>query len=475
MLAIQRPRMGTSQPSDGAGPFGYSFNPDDNLFLEPPEPAPGEPLLTLEDNQTLSSFFDQITSNQYSDMSFGEGLNFSDAWHGLPPQFMGTATTYGHHPPQSSTSSIFEFPDAAFHDATFHFMPPPPPPPQPARHASQPQMHSPIEQSTSADAAAVLTALHNGHGHTARSSNMSHIVVLPGQTMGPPMGHLSSQPQSQLSQPRNPFKQEQRTNPVQPTPRPAAVPTALGEQHGETSLFSGMAYGDPQASSSSQRVNQTPEDVRWGTDTSFARGQGFVPPSDKETVEAMEDEHFKYMECLKLNHSATNTRPPSPLANGEHPPAGGTNGKLNGHAKPQISTDALPRKRRKSKVKDDGDEDDEDSGSARPKPTARKRKSKADLGGFDEASPVNDTPGKRRKSNVNGAKPPRENLSEEQKRENHIKSEQKRRTLIREGFEDLQKMVPNLENGGYSKSAMLTLAGDWLADLIKGNEQLASR
>ncbi|ORY63989.1 uncharacterized protein BCR38DRAFT_301822, partial [Pseudomassariella vexata] len=96
----------------------------------------------------------------------------------------------------------------------------------------------------------------------------------------------------------------------------------------------------------------------------------------------------------------------------------------------------------------------EDSASPPPK-VARKRKSKVNLSGADDTASVNETPGKRRKSNANGSKPPRENLSDEQKRQNHILSEQKRRTLIKEGFEDLQEIIPNLKNGGYSKSAML--------------------
>lgn len=66
----------------------------------------------------------------------------------------------------------------------------------------------------------------------------------------------------------------------------------------------------------------------------------------------------------------------------------------------------------------------------------------------------------------------RENLTEDQKRENHIKSEQKRRTLIKEGFEDLNELVPDLRGGGFSKSAVLTMAADWLEDLVKCNAKL---
>jgi hypothetical protein len=73
------------------------------------------------------------------------------------------------------------------------------------------------------------------------------------------------------------------------------------------------------------------------------------------------------------------------------------------------------------------------------------------------------------------SKAPRENLSEEQKRTNHILSEQKRRNLIRQGFDDLCSLVPGLRGGGFSKSAMLTQAADWLEDLLRGNELLQSQ
>ncbi|OAA55932.1 hlh transcription factor [Niveomyces insectorum RCEF 264] len=79
---------------------------------------------------------------------------------------------------------------------------------------------------------------------------------------------------------------------------------------------------------------------------------------------------------------------------------------------------------------------------------------------------------RRRRRSAAQAKPPRENLTEDQKRENHIKSEQKRRTLIKSGFDDLCDLVPSLHGGGFSKSVMLTMAADWLEELLRGNEVL---
>lgn len=72
-------------------------------------------------------------------------------------------------------------------------------------------------------------------------------------------------------------------------------------------------------------------------------------------------------------------------------------------------------------------------------------------------------------------KAPRENLTEEQKRENHIKSEQKRRNIIKNGFNDLTAVVPTLAGGGYSKAAMLNMTADWLTQIIEENEKLRRR
>jgi hypothetical protein len=121
----------------------------------------------------------------------------------------------------------------------------------------------------------------------------------------------------------------------------------------------------------------------------------------------------------------------------------------------------------------------------------RKNRSKAkeedvDVDGLDRESNNNrsskagrfssnkDTP---RKSKVQGAmtKQGRENLTEEQKRTNHILSEQKRRNLIKQGFDDLCSLVPELNGGGFSKSTMLIQAADWLEDLLRGNEQLKAQ
>ncbi|KAI1841955.1 hypothetical protein JX266_011815 [Neoarthrinium moseri] len=451
--------MGSSQPYNGAGPFGYSINRDD-LFFEAPEPAPGPPLLSLEENNNLNNILEQLASSPFNGVSFGEGLNFSDAWQQLPPQFMGTATAYGHHPAQPFSPSVFDFSDSNIFDA-FQFQPSHVPTPhlmQPPRHHQRAPMRSSHGQSSGADAAAVLTALQSGQA--ARSNGIGRSAVLPSQP-GRPTGHPIPQPQNHYIG---------RSSPM----RPAAIqsPVAPMTEHRDENLFADMAFGNPHGQSSHRVAQQVPEDVRWGTDRSFAGPQSFIPSSQRETSDVLVNDRIKYLDCFQLSNSTTNTRPPSPLGNGNDSPVGGRNGKLNGHSVLPHDVDGPPKKRRKSQVKEEAD-DEEDAGPSSSKAAARKRKSKDNLNASSEASSSASAPGKRRrKSNVNGPKPPRENLSDEAKRRNHIKSEQRRRTIIKTGFDDLAEIVPNLKNGGYSKSTMLQMGAEYLVELMKGNETL---
>jgi hypothetical protein len=87
-----------------------------------------------------------------------------------------------------------------------------------------------------------------------------------------------------------------------------------------------------------------------------------------------------------------------------------------------------------------------------------------------KASAADDS--KKKRASAAAQKLQRENLSEEQKRSNHILSEQKRRNLIKRGFDDLHDLVPEIRNGGLSKSSVLTEAANFLDKLIEDNNSL---
>ncbi|KAF7729040.1 hypothetical protein EC973_005071 [Apophysomyces ossiformis] len=81
----------------------------------------------------------------------------------------------------------------------------------------------------------------------------------------------------------------------------------------------------------------------------------------------------------------------------------------------------------------------------------------------------------RRVSLTKRSKTNRDLLTEEEKRANHIASEQKRRNTIRNGFKDLTEIIPTLKNINNSKSTILFKAVDYIKHLEKRNKGLRER
>lgn len=131
--------------------------------------------------------------------------------------------------------------------------------------------------------------------------------------------------------------------------------------------------------------------------------------------------------------------------------------------------DPAPRKRRKAKSKDDEEEDYEEGSFARGK-KAKRRPLPMRTSSATSREPLASPD--QRLSRSGGPRPARENLSEEQKRSNHIQSEQKRRNLIKQGFDDLTTMVPELRSGSLSKSNMLTEAARFIRKMRDENNAL---
>ncbi|RYC63063.1 hypothetical protein CHU98_g3168 [Xylaria longipes] len=459
-------------------------NFSDEPVLRPPPSPHGEPILGPNDNNWLGNFFIGLESNEYNTWSLGEGVDLSEQWFTqVAPNLLGHSTSFGPQPDMTPTA-ISGLPSANFDNVlTFEpdMMPPPPPPPFPPtrppqpptpqqhRPQSQPTLHRfhqhlphafhdqrssyiPIEQDAHAHAAALL-ALQSGHSNIHQSPPTSRLNSFHSPpNVQPPGNHRGS-----FSQPIS------AQNPV------SSAPPARSNE--TDALFVNMLVGS--RGSTAQRLAEPPE-FQFGSDPTFDRSQGFMPPQH-ESSEALEKKRINTVkEALEYTTSTPNTQPSSPVRNKEavtHTAIENGNGNI--HAEENAATSL--KKRRRSKAKMELEEDGEYTAQLLSKAPARKRKSKGDLNGSpDSSSATQEVSGKRRKSAPTQPKPPRENLTDAQKRENHIKSEQKRRGAIKEGFDDLVFIVPNLQNGGYSKSSMLNLAGDWLESLIKENQMLDS-
>ncbi|KHJ33759.1 putative mlx-interacting protein [Erysiphe necator] len=66
-------------------------------------------------------------------------------------------------------------------------------------------------------------------------------------------------------------------------------------------------------------------------------------------------------------------------------------------------------------------------------------------------------------------------LSENEKKANHIASEQKRRQAIREGFDRLTELVPGLEGQGRSESVVLKKTVDYIRAQLAERQRLVNR
>ncbi|EPS45039.1 hypothetical protein H072_1064 [Dactylellina haptotyla CBS 200.50] len=208
--------------------------------------------------------------------------------------------------------------------------------------------------------------------------------------------------------------------------------------------------------------------LQWGSDPNFKFGGYMASTSSKEMAKKEDMLIERTMAMIAKGGYSGNTTGPNTAVNSPSTDRVYPGIKDTGNEEDIVS----PSKRRKSFHRKTSEEEEEDleSSSSSPHPKSR---SKSIITKDGLASPVGTSSKNKKKKKPKG--PKRENLSEAQKRENHIQSEQKRRNLIREGFDDLCNLVPELRGGGYSKSAILIHAANFLEQLDEGNKTLQRR
>ncbi|KAI9739417.1 MAG: hypothetical protein M1818_005105 [Claussenomyces sp. TS43310] len=451
--------MGSSKPPNQQEmPFGYSFDAVDSgfPFPSPPAPAPGPSLLDDHESKLLDSFFDGVSSDQFNGDFFSgadDGLDHMGfGWQDIPPAFMGTTSSFGQQPPTLSTdpSQGLTYADMNRHD---HI----------GLSSSGAADH--LTPTTSPDVLAAAVLLQNGHNHRVHGmGNQNSLFPVPGPSRNVPTSVMM------------PYNEQHHSRPLSIKP----------DDYARDNLYADLMFGSPADHGRKEhKESSKPIEIRWGSDAGFGSGQGFIPPPGQETVEALEQNKMSSLDCFEPHSStAASTRPSSPVVTRQPHLQRKLSNAIIEKDKGVAEDNSRPRKRRKNKIKveereveaaaaaAEEDEDENEVASKAP-PKQRPKSTAAPTVPAETESP---TPSKRRKSVVSStAKPSRENLTEDQKRENHIKSEQKRRTLIKEGFDDLGELVPDLRSGGFSKSAILVMAGDFLEDLIKGNQSLNAR
>ncbi|RCI17366.1 hypothetical protein L249_2406 [Ophiocordyceps polyrhachis-furcata BCC 54312] len=497
-------------PSEASGPspllpFGYGIEPPSHdSTCTAPVPAPGTPILSETDNQTLHDFFECLSSNQCNDFSLGEGLNASDAWADLPPSLMGTATSFGSQPVapircthQYNHQYIFSSPPYYQQPRVCHF----------DHHLVSPtllpQYHQTSTLSQSHQTPALPLPL-----QTSTFSHPHHTPDLAHPLQSPTVSHpnQSSYQLYRHSSQDVPSATAAWPQPMPPTPAPqnplntqlpfrvsGQLPGQMRHQNieefrADTRRSSNAANHSPtmadwMAGPGSMPSLRKPaaifDDIKWGSDNTFKPAQNYAPEPPHDPTEVTNLDSLQSM-FLDIDYSASNTPCNSPVDEGS--------ALVKTEERPQEPS----RKKRKSsngKVvlhqhvdqaddgndDDDDDKDNDDNGIPR-----RRRRSRTEGTGTSSSIDAPAAPTKKsrqRKQATNGAaaKAPRENLTDEQKRENHIKSEQKRRTVIRDGFDSLNKLVPSLRVGTFSKSTTLSVAAQWLDEFVGGNDQLTAQ
>lgn len=225
--------------------------------------------------------------------------------------------------------------------------------------------------------------------------------------------------------------------------------------------------------------------LHFGSDGNFANN-GFMPPANLETEDHVTDKMLQSLDSFQVQPSATNTQPASPVMPKSKTQSGAPNGKtklpvpVNDAAEKQVKSKPKGKKRRKTKAGAKADEmaviGGQDDWDEPKQPRSKRQKVTPTTNGASakrsKGSKAKTQKPKSQPAQSADSKSGRENLTDEQRRENHIHSEQKRRNTIKDGYNELIDFVPGLTAGGFSRSASLTQAVDWLKELSNNNVQL---
>lgn len=192
----------------------------------------------------------------------------------------------------------------------------------------------------------------------------------------------------------------------------------------------------------------------FGSDNHFV-ADGFIPPPGTESAADVKNRLTEELLMLKpINRSNHNSRPPTPTGTKKN----GDSMEHNFHAAQNASSS---RKR----GRDDSDAGQPSKRTAPRSPQTPRASSSVKGGSYRS----------KHQATGSGSKQSRQNLTEQQKRSNHIESEQKRRNQIKESFERLNDLIPELRVASHSKSGVLQETVGFLYLLQETNRKLKNR
>ncbi|KAI9832326.1 MAG: hypothetical protein M1826_002012 [Phylliscum demangeonii] len=459
-------------------PFGYTFDPMPAFqYPFPPSPAPGPSLLDDAESNMLGDFFDHVSSAAFDNSVYGfDRTGSSGRW---PPD---APVTYSHH-----ASSSIQLSPAAGRGEVFPWV-----------KGESLSLADALSHSTSASEDVILAAslLRNGYsqasyqpdnalagarysqqhlrdvGHFRHKRASSDVQPPLEPPLGGPLGYVGSLPRTRADDRSRRARSDLES----------ALSNSCVESRGEDPDHALSSSTRRRGSHQSRSI-----DVRWGSDGAFLE-DGYVAPLDQGSEKDITKGHepkTDYMVGRKSSASNTRASTPKPPDHQSLLVRGAALEESEGQITTPSDTALPTRPKKRQRTNDRQDHARPDvvppaataggkRGKGRPAVQGERHATTSEVSGPPDLSgPPESLFGPHRTAEAQ-ARPGRENLSEEQKRSNHILSEQKRRNLIKQGFDDLCTLVPDLSGGGFSKSAILTQAADWLEDLLAGNEELRS-
>lgn len=426
---LPRRQMGDKDPS----PFGYTFSGGGGFFDADPTPFdPSQSLLTDAENQSIADFFTNTDPFHLADPhAFAPALDAKDCIDGFHnwSDFITPATVHG-----VSTT----IPDQShLHNSFFH-----------ENQYAQPSLPAHHLGNTHDDLQAASTLFRNSQ--SSYNDNRTHSF----HGHPSPRRHASVNGAAATDQNGKPLVVTQHG--LLSEQLAAVIP-----HHSEEGTLDAQLAAQWAARNAQQLVETQYTDLRrptlkrsytFGTDESFNNSGSLSTPHAQEP-----DASAQHLLRI-MQHSQSFIHD------------SGTNGAGMGHI--EHARCSPPNLKSEEPSEEASSEEDEDE-----QPAKRRRKSKASKDVLQKgkataknrkASTIEDS-GKKKRATA-AQKLQRENLTEEQKRSNHILSEQKRRNLIKRGFEDLNELVPELRTGGQSRSGALTEAANFLEKLIEDNK-----
>ncbi|PGH05769.1 hypothetical protein GX51_02740 [Blastomyces parvus] len=458
--------LGRASPPPGA--FGYPVFNVDSPYDEPPAPPPGPSLLDDTESSMLNNFFmsmDHLDNNDFWFSLGGQdkpGGNFGFEWpEELPPTFEGSATSLGPFPPFAN----------GIHQDGINM--------------------GKTSSSHSSDVLAAASMLYHKNNVVSHDYATGHMFTTANNNYLNGVHGNNNNHSNNSSRTKSSFLPPHFVEPLPPGSSPKDI-ALLGKGFHTTKMYFDVEHhlGPEQQ----QRIST----LRWGSDSRFS-DRRYRAAVDEPSEEDRTKDLLQNLDCLESQSSAANTRASSPVprsydrAMPEWASLGTSATSIKNGVKSSAATASIPtrddpteaedgsrpKKRRKSRnrIKDDdmdidppNNNNNKINSTNNKEPNGRQPSSRSRR--FSSTGTDSTTTTTTRKPKTGQGSKQRENLTEEQKRTNHILSEQKRRNLIKQGFDDLCALVPELHGGGFSKSTMLVQAAEWLEDLLLGNERL---